>query len=66
MVGARVELELLVKALLGGIGRDIAEQHVGRRFGDKIGAEIGRRARLVLDHDRFFWTEASGWFLRWR
>jgi len=21
-------------------------------FGDEIGAEIGRRARLVLDHDR--------------
>jgi hypothetical protein len=62
-------LELLVKARIGGIGRDIAEQHgvaVGRRFGDKIGVEIGRRARLVLDHDRFFWTEASGWFLRWR
>ena len=51
---SRVEWEFLVEAGIGGISRDIAEQHgvaVRRRFGDEIGAEIGRRARLVLDHD---------------
>jgi len=51
----RVERKLLVEAGIGRIRRDIAEQHgiaVGRRLGDEIGAEIGRRARLVLDHDR--------------
>jgi hypothetical protein len=52
---SRVEWQLLVEAGIGGIGCDIAEQHgvaVRWCFGDEIGAEIGRRARLVLDHDR--------------
>ena len=61
---SRVEWELLVEARIGGIGRDITEQHgvaVGRRFGDEIGAEIGRRTRLVLDHDRL--ADELGHFL---
>ena len=51
----RIEGQLLVEAGIGRICRDVAKQHgiaVGRRLGDEIGAEIGRRAGLVLDHDR--------------
>src|SRR5436190_11604914 len=61
---SRVEWELLIEAWIGGIGRDISEQHgvaVRRRFGDEVGAQIGRRARLVLDHERL--ADEFGHFL---
>jgi hypothetical protein len=51
----RIVGELLVKRRIGRKGRDVAQQDgvaVGRRLGDELGADICRRARLVLDHDR--------------
>ena len=50
-----IERDLLVEALVGREGRDVAEQDgvaVRLRLGDEVRAEIGRGARLVLDHDR--------------
>src|SRR5215211_322912 len=47
--------ELLVQRRVGRIGRDITEQDriaIRRRPGDGLGAEIRRRARLILDDDR--------------